>query len=257
MTEESVFLSVVVPAYNEERRIGKTLAAMRQFLDKQQYTYEVLVVDDGSCDTTLAVISLIAEGWPNLRSISHSVNKGKGAAVRTGVLAARGQYILFSDADNSTPIDQIDKLLPFIGQYPVVIGSRHCPGAHVHIPQSGPRILLSRASNLLIRILAVPGVYDTQCGFKLFEQRAGKNIFANVKLERWGFDFEMLAIARHLGYPFKEVGIDWYNDTASRVRAGREALRTLRDLFWVKLNLMRGVYSASSVMISHHERINR
>lgn len=254
---EEIYLSVVVPAYNEERRIGKTLAAMRQFLSKQLYSYELLVVDDGSTDTTQAVVDIIAEAWPELRMISHPINKGKGAAVRTGVLAARGKYILFADADNSTPIEQVDKLLPYINQYPVVIGSRHCPGGHVHITQSRHRILLSRASNLLIRFLAVPGVYDTQCGFKLFEQRAGKNIFASVKLERWGFDFEVLVIARHLGYQFKEVGIDWYNDAESKVRAGREALRTLRDLFWVKLNLLRGVYSASAVMVSQHNRLHR
>jgi len=257
MTNENLFLSVVIPAYNEERRIGKTLAAMRQFLDKQTYPYEVIVVNDGSRDTTDAVVSIIAEGWPELRFISNQNNQGKGAVVRQGVLGARGRYILFSDADNATPIEQIDKLLPYINDYPVVIGSRYCKGAHVHIPQSRHRILLSRASNLLIRILAVPGIYDTQCGFKLFDQRAGKNIFANVKLNRFGFDFEVLVIARHLGYTFKEVGIDWYNDMESKVRTGREALRTLRDLLRVKLNLLRGKYDTSSVVVSHHERIHR
>ncbi|OGB74835.1 hypothetical protein A2810_00135 [candidate division Kazan bacterium RIFCSPHIGHO2_01_FULL_49_10] len=254
---ESIYLSVVVPAYNEERRIGKTLAAMRQFLDRQSYVYEVIVVNDGSKDTTDAVVSIIAEGWPELKFISNSVNQGKGAVVKQGVLGAKGQYILFSDADNATPIEQVDKLLPYVTQYPVVIGSRYCRGAHVHIPQSRHRILLSRASNLLIRILAVPGIYDTQCGFKLFEQRAGKNIFANVKLDRFGFDFEVLVIARHLGYAFKEVGIDWYNDMESKVRTGREALRTLRDLLRVKLNLLRGRYNSSSVVVSRHDRISR
>lgn len=238
-----IYLSVVVPAYNEERRIGKTLAAMRQFLDNQSYTYEVIVVNDGSKDTTEAVVNIIAEGWPQLKFISNPINRGKGAVVRQGVLAARGRYILFSDADNATPIDQINKLLFYADKYPVVVGSRYCAGAKVHIPQSRHRIILSRASNLLIRILAVPGIYDTQCGFKLFERNAGQNIFANVRLDRFGFDFEALVIARHLGYRFKEVGIDWYNDMESKVRTGREALRTLRDLFRVKLNLINGRYS--------------
>ncbi|MBN2585278.1 glycosyltransferase family 2 protein, partial [Patescibacteria group bacterium] len=188
MTKD-IYLSVVIPAYNEERRIGKTLAAVRQFLDKQTYAYEVLVVDDGSNDTTNAIVSIIADGWPELKLIDNRINRGKGAVVKQGVLAARGQYILFADADNATPIEQVDKLLPYVDQYPIVVGSRYCAGGHVHIPQARHRIFLSRTSNLLIRILAVPGIYDTQCGFKLFEQRAGKNIFANVKLSRFGFDF--------------------------------------------------------------------
>ena len=253
---EGIYLSVVVPAYNEERRIGKTLAAMRQFLDQQPYHYEVLVVNDGSRDTTSAVVLIIAEGWPELKLISNPINQGKGAAVKQGILAARGEYILFSDADNATPIEQVDKLLPYISQYPVVMGSRYCPGARVYIKQSRHRILLSRASNLLIRIIAVPGIHDTQCGFKLFEQRAGKNIFANVKLTRFGFDFEVLVIARHLGYTFKEVGIDWYNDMESKVRTGRESLRTLKDLMLVKWNLLRGAYSKAGYVyrlpLRHH-----
>jgi len=240
---EPTFLSVVIPAYNEERRIGRTLAKMRKFLDAQQYTYEVLVVDDGSTDTTRPVVDIIAEGWPQLKLITNPANRGKGAVVRQGVLAARGQHILFTDADNATPIEQLDKLLPYIKEYPIIIGSRHCPGARIHIPQSLPRILLSRGSNLLIRFLAVPGIWDTQCGFKLFERNAGQNIFANVRLTRFGFDFEALVIAQHLGYRFKEVGINWYNDMESKVRTGREALRTLRDLFRVKLNLLQGKYS--------------
>jgi dolichyl-phosphate beta-glucosyltransferase len=237
------YLSVVIPAYNEERRIGKTLAAMRRFLDQQSYSYEVTVVDDGSRDTTRAIVSIIAEGWPQLKLITNLRNRGKGAVVRQGVLAAAGRYILFADADNATPIEQIEKLLPYASQYPIVIGSRHCPGAKIHIPQARHRILLSRGSNLLIRLLAVPGIWDTQCGFKLFERNAGQNIFANVRLERFGFDFEALIIAQHLGYKFKEVGIDWYNDAESKVRTGREALRTLKDLFLVKLNLLQGKYS--------------
>ncbi|OGB74404.1 hypothetical protein A2V68_01680 [candidate division Kazan bacterium RBG_13_50_9] len=240
---KDIYLSVVIPAYNEERRIGKTLAAVRGFLDKQNYDYEVLVVDDGSRDTTRDIVGIIAEGWPQLKMIANRANRGKGAVVKQGVLDARGRYILFADADNATPVEQLDKLLPYAREYPIVIGSRHCPGAKIHISQAPHRKLLSRASNLLIRILAVPGIWDTQCGFKLFERNAVQNIFANVRLNRFGFDFESLVIARHLGYKFKEVPIEWYNDPESKVRTGREALRTLRDLFKVKLNLLRGLYS--------------
>lgn len=251
MTEKNnIFLSVVIPTYNEERRIGKTLANIRKFLNSQNYPYEVVVVDDGSSDTTCNIVQIIAEGWPHIRLITNPVNRGKGAVVKQGVLNSHGQYILFTDADNATPIEQVNKLLKFVSDYQVIIGSRHCPGAKIHIPQARHRILLSRASNLLIRFLTVPGIYDTQCGFKLFEKSAGKSIFSNVKLERFGFDFEALVIAEHLGYKFKEVGIEWYNDPESKVRAGKEALRTLRDLLKVKYNLMRGNYSRTGYIHS-------
>ncbi len=242
-SSDKLYLSVIVPTYNEERRIGKTLVAIRSFLNKKDYNYEVLVTDDGSTDTTKEVVKIISEGWSQLKILANPINKGKGSVVKNGVLNATGQYILFTDADNATPIEQVDKLLEHINEYPIIIGSRHCPGAKIHIPQSRHRILLSRASNLLIRLMTVPGVYDTQCGFKLFERNAGHNVFSNVKLDRFGFDFELLVIARHLGYKFKEVGIEWYNDPESKVRAGREAIRTLRDLIKVKLNLLKGKYS--------------
>lgn len=239
-----VFLSVIIPAYNEERRIGKTLAAIRQYLDRQDYEYKVVVSDDGSRDTTIPIVQVIQEGWKQLQLVQAPYNQGKGAAVKRAMLDARGKYLLFTDADSSTPIEEIEKLLPHIQDYEIVFGSRHCPGAHVHISQAWYRILLSRLSNLLIRFMAVPGVYDTQCGFKLFERNAGKNVFANVTLDRFGFDFEALMIARRLKYRMKEVGINWYNDEESKVRTGREAIRTLMDLFRVRWRMMQGKYDS-------------
>lgn len=238
----AIYLSVVIPVYNEEQRIGKTLADMREYFRHQNYTYEVIVVDDGSTDKTSGMVTQTIADWPQLRWLANPVNRGKGAVVKQGILAAQGQYILFTDADNATPIHQIEKLLPHLADYPVVIGSRHCPGAKIHISQARHRMILSRLSNLLIRWLAVPGVYDTQCGFKLFQREPAREIFERVTINRFGFDFEALAIACQFGYPFKEVGVDWYNDGASKVRAGREALRTLRDLLKVKWNLVQGVY---------------
>lgn len=239
-----IFLSVIIPAYNEERRIGKTLAAIRQYLSKQDYDYEVIVSDDGSRDTTIPVVQIIQEGWSQLRYLKVPYNQGKGAVVKRAVLDARGKFLLFTDADNATPIEEIEKLLPYTKDFQIIFGSRHCPGAKVYISQAWHRILLSRLSNILIRILAVPGVYDTQCGFKLFERNAGKNVFANVTLDRFGFDFEALMIAKRLGYKMKEVGINWYNDEESKVRTGREAIRTLRDLFKIKWRMIRGVYNS-------------
>ena len=237
-----IYLSVIIPVYNEEQRVGKTLAAVQGYLARQAYVSEVLLIDDGSSDSTRGVISTIIQGWSNYKLLVNPENRGKGAVVKQGMLIAQGEYILFTDADNATPIAQIEKLLPYINKYPIVIGSRHCPGAKIHVSQSPHRMILSRLSNLLIRWLAVPGIYDTQCGFKLFKNKPAKDIFSRVTINRFGFDFEALAIARHLGYQFKEVGVDWYNDGASKVRAGRDAIRTLRDLLKVKGYLLSGVY---------------
>lgn len=239
---ESIYLSVIIPAYNEERRIGKTLVAVRRYLDMQDFEYEVIVSDDGSRDTTIPIVQIIQEGWKQLRLVQAPCNQGKGAAVKRAILDAKGKWLLFTDADNATPIEELAKLLPYTKDFQIVFGSRHCPGAHIYIPQARHRIILSRLSNILIRILAVPGVYDTQCGFKLFERNAGKNVFANVTLNRFGFDFEALMIAKRLKYKMKEVGINWYNDEESKVRTSREAVRTLLDLFKIKWRMMRGMY---------------
>jgi len=253
-TNQGIYLSVIIPTYNEEKNIGKTLTGVRKFLDAQGYGYEVVVVDDGSTDTTCSIVEIIAEGWPELKIISNEINQGKGAVVKQGVLSAKGKYILFMDADSATPIEEVDKLLAHVKKYPIVIGSRHCPGAKIHIPQARHRVILSRASNLLIRLLILPGIYDTQCGFKLLERNAGQNVFANVQLKRWGFDFEMLVIAKHLGYTFKEVGVNWYDDPDSKVRAGKEALKTLVELFKVKANLVKGVYSSTGYIRNYDKK---
>ena len=239
---ELIFLSVVIPAYNEEGRIRGTLASLQEFLDGRTYSYEVLVINDGSTDATSEIVGNMARDWPQLKLISNSVNQGKGAVVRHGILSAQGQHILFSDADNATPIDQIDKLLSHIGQYHVVIGSRYCPGSIIHVAQAKHRVVLSRLSNLLIRWILLPGIYDTQCGFKLFQSQPAKQIFNLARINRFGFDFEVLAIAKHLGYNFKEIGVEWNDDPNSKVRAGKEALRTLRDLLKVKWNFLSGRY---------------
>ncbi|MDD5605868.1 MAG: glycosyltransferase family 2 protein [Patescibacteria group bacterium] len=242
-------LSVIIPAYNEERRIGRTLVAMRKYFDAQNYSYEIIVVNDASTDTTVPIVEIIKEGWPNLYLVKNPQNLGKGGAVKNGILMARGKYLLFADADNATPISEIEKLWPFVTDYQVVFGSRHCSGAKIHVSQVWYRIILSRLSNILIRLLAVPGVCDTQCGFKLFEHTAGKNIFANVTINRWGFDFEALMIARRLRYKIKEVGIEWHNDPESKF-ASREAIRTLIDLFKIKRNILRGDYDAVGYIYS-------
>ena len=237
-----VYLSVVIPVYNEAKRIGDTLQTIKPYFDQQGYAYEVILVDDGSTDNTRNAVADLIKDWPNYGLVTNYFNQGKGAVVKQGVMAANGQYVLFIDADNATPINQLEKFWSHVSNYPVVFGSRHCPGGIVHVAQAKHRIALSRLSNLLIRWLLLPGIYDTQCGFKLFQNSSAKQIFNLSTIDRFGFDFEILAIAKHLGYEAKEVGVEWYNDPHSKVRAGREALRTLRDLLKVKWNLLNGVY---------------
>ena len=241
-TNSRIYLSVVIPAYNEERRLPKSLAEIKRFLIRKPFSHEVIVVSDGSEDGTVSLVRRLARNYPELRVIDNKVNRGKGAAVRDGVLAARGRYVLVSDADNATPISELDKLMAWIDKFPIVFGSRHKPGAKIMVKQGFWRVVLSRASNLLIRWLLLPGIYDTQCGFKLFENSAAKSIFPLATIDRFGWDFEVLTIARELGYSFFEQPIVWYNDPETKVRAGRDALRTLRDLLKVKWNILKGHY---------------
>ncbi len=236
------YLSIVIPAYNEEKRLPKSLAEIRCFLKSQPFSYEVIVVSDGSQDGTVKLVRRLAKNHRALRVIDNKVNRGKGAVVRDGVLSARGKYILIADADNATPIEELNKLLVWVDKFPIVFGSRHKPGAKIMVKQGFWRVLLSRASNLLIRFLLLPGIYDTQCGFKLFEANAAKTIFPLSTIDHFGWDFEVLAIARELGYTFFEQPIVWYNDPESKVRAGRDAFRTLQDLLKVRWNMLQGRY---------------
>lgn len=239
MEAHKPFLSIIIPAYNEARRLPATLDAIREYLLGKNFAYEVIVVDDGSWDET----SELAERHPlRPRVIKNTRNRGKGAVVKEGVMNSLGHYILFIDADNATPIQQVERLLAHSQRFPVVIGSRHIPGANIKIAQPKHRVLLSRFSNLLIRVVACPGIYDTQCGFKLFEANAGRNIFASVTLDRFGFDFEAIMIAMKLGYPIKEQGVDWYDHPGSKVRAGRDAVKTFIDLIKIKLRDIFGGY---------------
>ncbi|MEA1909727.1 MAG: dolichyl-phosphate beta-glucosyltransferase [Patescibacteria group bacterium] len=236
-------LTVIIPTFNESNRITETLESVREFLITQSYDHEVIIVDDGSVDDTVEKIKEYTQEDANFKIITYQPNKGKGNAVKTGVLNAKGEYVVYMDADNSTKISEVDKLWPHTKDYDVVFGSRHHPEATIHIRQAIHRIILSRLSNLLIRVLLLPNIYDTQCGFKLFKTDVAKKVFSKNRLNRFGFDFEVLAMSRNMGYKIKEVGVDWYNDSDSKVRAGREALRTLKDLLRVRFWLWFGGYN--------------
>ncbi len=242
-----VDLSIIIPCYNEAQRLPATLRDIAKYLIGSDLTVEIIVVDDGSKDDTVAVANSMTKLLPMLRVLPFTKNQGKGHAVKHGMLATKGKLALFMDADNSTPIREVAKLLPFITQNEVVIGSRHLHESNVVIKQPFYRIVISRLGNLLIQALLIRGVRDTQCGFKLFQTAAAHKIFALQRTTGFGFDMEVLAIAQSIfHYKIKEVPVSWYNSKDSRVRPIHDAWRTLNDLFRIKHNLVSGAYKKSS-----------
>lgn len=239
-------LSIVIPAYNEENRIHNTLSTIHDFIETRKIKAEIIVVNDGSLDKTDEVTRKIQHKIPILKLINLAKNSGKGFAVRKGVEESRGKLILFTDADNSTPIEEFQKLLKSMkdSKANIAIGSRYLPGSDVQIKQPLYRILLGRIGNLLIRLLLIDDIKDTQCGFKLFEQKAAREVFDFQRVKRFAFDIEALVIAENMGYKIAEVPVSWFNSTESRVRPIKDALRTLRDLIYIKLNLWGGRYSS-------------
>jgi dolichyl-phosphate beta-glucosyltransferase len=237
-------LSVVIPAYNEENRLPRTLDDVLRYLQGQSYRAEVLVVDDGSTDATARVVEERSGGCVALRLLTHAdrLNHGKGATVRAGMAAALGAHRLFMDADNSTTIDQVARFWPFIEEgYDVVIGSRDVRGAEVVVHQRWSKELAGNLGNWLIRLLAVGGVADTQAGFKMFTRRSIEDILPLLTIDRWGFDVELLAAARRRGFRIKEVPIRWVNEPNSKVQTSTY-LQVLVEVWQVHRNLRAGRY---------------
>jgi len=216
------YLSVIIPAYNEERRITITLLSIHEYLARQSFTWEIVVVLDGGTDDTLSKVQEFAEDRENIRWLSRTENRGKGYTVREGMLAAQGQVRLFTDADNSTDISHFDQMKPFIGKgHDVVICSRDekdVDGAGQSVPQPFPKRLLGNAGNLFIQFVAVPGIWDTQCGFKAFTAEAAEKIFSVARIDGWGFDIEALALARHYGCRIGIIPARWIDHAESHVR---------------------------------------
>ena len=240
-----VDLSIVVPAYNEEHRLPPTLARLHAFLAAQPMRWEIVVVDDGSRDATCAVVEAAMANIPNLRLVRQSPNRGKGAAVRLGMLAARGQIRVMSDADGSMSPDQLPRLLaPILAcTAEISIGSRYAEGARSDIKQPLYRILWSRLANSLVQRSLVPGVRDTQCGFKAFTAEAARDLFRIGRIDGWAFDLEILALARRAGYGIAEVGVEWTDDRRSRVNPLKDMWKVVREAMTIRKNLRRGVYA--------------
>jgi dolichyl-phosphate beta-glucosyltransferase len=234
-------ISIVIPAYNEEKRIKKTLKKVAAFFDAQHLDYEIIVVSDGSKDKTCEVVENF--GSRRVRIISVFLNHGKGFGVNRGMGNAKGEKILFIDADNSTPIEQFLDLDQYIDEYDIVIGSRYLHDSKIKLKQPWIRIIGSRIGNLLVQMMILPGFSDTQCGFKLFTKEAAKHIFPRQTVWRWGFDMEILYIAKKLKYKIKQVPVSWFNDERSKIQSFKTFLTTLAELVKIKINVISGAYN--------------
>lgn len=231
------FLSVVVPAYNEEERLPETIAAIEQYLARQKYTWELIVVDDGSRDATIEVARRCFTS-PHSRVVSNPRNMGKGATIRNGMTNhARGRFRLFTDADNSTPIEETGKLLKRLKRTgaDIAIGSRALKGSKLEVRQPIYREMMGRVFNTMVQLLAVPGIRDTQCGFKLFTAKAAEEVFPRQTLDGFSFDVEVLHIARRRGFRTIEVPVRWINSPASRVSPIRDSIRMFADLVRIRM----------------------
>lgn len=243
---ETPFLSVVVPAYKEGERIGRNLLEIDKYLKGKTYTYEIVVVEDGSPDNTAEIAKNYALQIPHLRVIDNVENKGKGFVVRQGLLEARGQYRVFLDADGSTSITHLDAFLPaFEEGYDVVIGSRKIEGSFIQVHQPRHREIMGEGGNWLIRIVLGLWRYpDTQCGFKMLSARAAQAVAERMVVDRFGFDFELIALALALEFKVKQLPVRWMNETGTTVSltGPNGFIQVLIDLFKTKWRLLTGQY---------------
>ena len=236
-------VSIVVPAFNEASRIGDSIQKIEEFLGKLPFGTEVVVVDDGSSDDTADIVSRLK--FPGLRLIRNDVNHGKGFAVRMGVLAATGQYVLFSDADLSAPIEELDKLLLAAQSQhaDVVIGSRAVDRSFIEIHQTRTRELGGILFNRMVRLLLGLNIYDTQCGFKLFRREKIRPVFEKLTITGFGFDPELLFLASRAGLKILEIPVRWSHAEGSKIRFLRDGLRMFTDLVQIRWNSITGRYS--------------
>lgn len=233
--------SLIIPAYNEAGRIGSTLENVQSYLSRQAYSSEIIVVDDGSSDNTAQVVQ---EGFPNVQVIRYEPNRGKGCAVRTGMLAAVGNYRVFYDADASTPIEELEKLWPkFEAGADVVIGSRSLPDSVIEVPQPYYRAKMGKVFSLLVQLFGLWGIPDSQCGFKGFTRHAVQVIFPRQTIEHFSFDVELLFIARKHKLRIAQVPVRWINCPLTRVNAITDSSRMFYELMLIRFREITGRYA--------------
>ena len=238
---QAPYLSIVIPAYNEEARLPDSLRQIAAFVAQQPYPIEVLVVDNNSTDRTHAIAESFVQELPGLRVLFEG-RQGKGAAIRTGMLAARGAFRFICDADLSMPIADVNQFLPpALDGYAIAIGSREAPGA-VRYDEPAYRHLMGRVFNTIVRVFAVPGFQDTQCGFKMFTAQATEALFPLQTMDGWSFDVEVLHVAYKRGYRIVEVPIHWYYKANTRIHPIRDSIDMLREVLKIRLNSLRGRY---------------
>ena len=236
-------LSIIIPAYNEASRLPQTLEQVFSFLAGEDYSAEVIVVENGSSDKTLSLAQELTKKYPDLR-VLHNEKAGKGLAVQTGIFAAKGEYRIFCDADLSMPIEEVRRFIPPNLDKDIVIASREVEGA-VRYDEPEFRHFTGRIFNLLIRLLALPKLHDTQCGFKCFRADVAENIFQHQHIEGWAFDVELLFIARMRGYEIVELPIPWYYNDESKINVLRDSFHMFFDLIKIRQNARKGKYGAS------------
>jgi len=247
--DKKPYLSVIIPAYNEANRLPATLIDIDKHLREADFDYEILVVNDGSEDNTADVVHKFESVVKGLRLAGRETNRGKGYTVREGMREAQGKFRLFTDADNSTSIDHFFRMIPYLEgtegkKYDIVIGSRDIKGSKLMPPQPFYRRIIGNIGNIIIQIFLLPGIWDTQCGFKCFSEESAEKIFPLMKINRWAIDVEALALGKKLGYKIKEVPITWINDTRSRVKSSAY-LGVLRDVLKIRLWLWANKYKTS------------
>lgn len=240
--EGEPLLSIVIPAYNEAVRIVPTIGAIASHVSGLGIPWELIIADDGSKDETVQLVEDL--GFANLRVLKATRNGGKGSAVRRGMLAARGRYVLFTDADNSTPIEEVGKLLARLQDedYDIALGSRAAEGGQA-ANRSRLRYLMSDVLRWTVRLILRPGVRDTQCGFKLYSRQAAQQLHERQTISGFSFDLEILYLARKFGYRVAEVPVNWIDSPGSKVDTRKEAQRFLRDMVRIRLNDLRGLYA--------------
>ena len=249
MAQDHLYLSVIVPAFNEAARLPKTLRRLHEYLSQQCYTHEILVVLDGPTDGTRDVLQGLMDEIPHLRVIDRLTNRGKGYTVREGMLAAAGSIRLFSDADNSTDIAHFERMSPLFKEgYDLAIASRNprdSTGAQQAVSQVWYKRLFGKIGNLIVQGLTVPGVWDTQCGFKAFRAEVAEQVFSRATIDGWGFDIEILALARALGYKRGIIAAHWINDERSHFKL-LDYVRVFGEIIKIRANFLTGKYACSS-----------
>ncbi len=246
--QQPIPLSIVIPAYNEAHRLPASLELARAFLNASGLRAEVVVVDDGSEDNTVAVIEEAQRAWPDLKLLRQA-HAGKGAAVRRGVSQAGGEQIALADADFSMPITEFRRFMPdALGDYDIAIASREAPGARRY-GEPEYRHIMGRVFNRLVQWLLLPGIEDTQCGFKFLRREVARDIIGQLTIDGWGFDVELLFIARRHGYQIREIGVPWRYGSDSRVSPLRDTLTMIRDIGTVWLNSRKGRYDPQSTTV--------